>query len=68
MLDIFRGFYKIAKSRNPQIRESTLQAEVPTIELIHVIQSDIELYLHEKFNSKRLRGNGLSYQKQTLII
>ncbi len=56
MLDILRGFYKIGKSRNPQIRENTLQAEVPTIELLHVIQDDIELYLHEKFNSKRLRG------------
>jgi prophage antirepressor-like protein len=56
MLDILRGFYKIGKSRNPQIRENTLQAEVPSIELLHVIQDDIELYLHEKFNSKRLRG------------
>jgi Meiotically up-regulated gene 113 len=56
MRDTLRGFYKIGKSKNPTIREGTLQAEVPTIELLHVIHDDIELYLHEKFNSKRLRG------------
>lgn len=56
MQDTFRGYYKIGKSKDPKVREGTLQAEVPTIELLHVIQSDIEIYLHKKFDSKRLRG------------
>jgi hypothetical protein len=60
MLDILRGFYKIGKSRNPQIRENTLQAEVPTIELLHVIQDDIESYLHKKFDLQRVRGEWFS--------
>jgi hypothetical protein len=54
--DTFRGYYKIGKSKDPKIREGTLQAEVPTIKLLHVIQDDIELYLHKKFDSKRVRG------------
>lgn len=54
--DTFRGYYKIGKSKDPKVREGTLQAEVPTIELLYVIQDDIELYLHRKFNSKRIRG------------
>jgi prophage antirepressor-like protein len=56
MQDTFRGYYKIGKSKDPKVREGTLQAEVPTIELVHVIESDIENYLHKKFDSKRLRG------------
>ena len=56
MRDSFRGYYKIGKSKNPKIRECTLQAEVPTIELLHVIEDDIETYLHKKFDTKRLRG------------
>lgn len=56
MHDSQRGYYKIGKSRNPKVRETTLQAELPTIDLIHVIDSDIELYLHQKFDAKRVRG------------
>jgi hypothetical protein len=56
MWDTFRGYYKIGKSRDPKIREATLQAEVPSIELLHVIEDNIETYLHKKFDSKRLRG------------
>jgi prophage antirepressor-like protein len=56
MRDTLRGFCKIGKSKNPKIRESTLQAELPTVELLHVIDKDIEAYLHKKFASKRLRG------------
>ena len=41
MKDFFRGVHKIGKSINPQVRERTLQSEVPTIELVHVIDEDI---------------------------
>jgi prophage antirepressor-like protein len=63
MRDTLRGFYKIGKSKDPKIRETTLQAEVPTIELLHVIESDIENYLHKKFDSKRLRGEWFDLSK-----
>lgn len=63
MQDTFRGYYKIGKSKDPKVREGTLQAEVPTIELLHVIESDIEAYLHKKFNSKRLRGEWFDLSK-----
>ena len=56
MKDFFRGVHKIGKSINPQVRERTLQSEVPTIELVHVIDEDIEKHLHEKFSPKRIRG------------
>ena len=56
MKDFFRGVHKIGKSINPQVRERTLQSEVPTIELVHVIDEDIEKHLHEKFSAKRIRG------------
>ncbi len=56
MLDVKRGFYKIGKSANPRHRESTLQAEVPSITIVHIIDINIEKELHNKFKSKRMRG------------
>lgn len=56
MNDENTGFYKIGKSKNPKYRESTLQSEKPTINLIHVIKQDIERELHNKFSDKRIRG------------
>ncbi len=56
MKDFFRDVYKIGKSTNPCFREKTLQSEVPTIKLIHIIEEDIEKHLHEKFSAKRIRG------------
>ena len=63
MRDTFRGYYKIGKSKDPKIRETTLQAEVPTIELLHVIERGIETYLHKKFNAKRIRGEWFNLSK-----
>jgi prophage antirepressor-like protein len=63
MYDTFRGYYKIGKSKDPKIREATLQAEVPTIELLHVIERDIETYLHNKFKAKRIRGEWFNLSK-----
>ncbi len=63
MRDTFRGYYKIGKSKDPKIREATLQAQVPTIELLHVIERDIETYLHKKFNVKRIRGEWFNLSK-----
>jgi hypothetical protein len=66
MKDFFRGFHKIGKSINPQVRERTLQSEVPTIELVHVIDEDIEKHLHEKFSAKRIRGEWFNLSNNDL--
>ncbi len=66
MKDFFRGVHKIGKSINPQVRERTLQSEVPTIELIHVIDEDIEKHLHEKFSAKRIRGEWFNLSNNDL--
>lgn len=51
-----KGHVKIGKSYDPKVRESTLQSEQPYIELLAITHSDIELELHNKYNSKRIRG------------
>ena len=66
MKDFFRGVYKIGKSINPQVRERTLQSDVPTIELVHVIDGDIEKHLHEKFLAKRVRGEWFNLSNNDL--
>jgi hypothetical protein len=58
MVDTTNGFYKIGFSTKPKYRESTLQAEKPTIELLWKTKGDLELekQLHEKFAQYRIRG------------
>lgn len=58
MIDKNTGYYKIGRSKNPTIREKTLQSEKPTIELLHKFDaiSKDEKTLHEMFNEKRVRG------------
>ena len=54
--DYNTGFYKIGKSRNPRIREKTLQSENPNIEIVKVFNNDIEKLLHDSYKQYRLRG------------
>jgi hypothetical protein len=56
MKDKRNGFIKIGKSKNPTIREKTLQSEEPAISIVFVINKDIETELHRRFKSKRVRG------------
>lgn len=62
MIDTITGFCKIGISVNPNYRESTLQSEKPSVELIWSssdIKSnakEIERELHEQFSDKRIRG------------
>jgi hypothetical protein len=62
MTDTKNGFHKIGISKEPKYRESTLQSEKPSILLIWsspvAIENvnKIEAILHEKFSSKRIRG------------
>lgn len=63
MYDTSNDYYKIGISNNPEYRESTLQSEKPTIEMIiskkfpvRKIAESIEKALHETYSEKRLRG------------
>jgi site-specific DNA-adenine methylase len=50
------GLYKIGKSKNPRIREKTLQSEEPTVEMVKIWEEDIESTLHKKYAKQRVRG------------
>ena len=58
MIDHNTKYYKIGKSDNPLKREKTLQSEKPTIELVYKFECEYgqEKELHNKYNSKRIRG------------
>ena len=56
MKDSNTGLTKIGKAIDPKYRERTLQSEKPTISLFAVCENNIELELHDKFDSKRVRG------------
>jgi hypothetical protein len=58
MANVRNGCYKIGRSTQPEYRERTLQAQEPHIVLIHCFPgtSATEKLLHEKFKSKRVRG------------
>lgn len=57
------GYYKIGKSFYPDARESTLQAENPTIELIAVCDVDVEEKLHFEYSQNRKRGEWFCLNK-----
>jgi hypothetical protein len=58
MLDDTNGLIKIGKSKNPKVRERTLQSEKPKTHLIAIwtAPATIEKELHIKYASKRQRG------------
>jgi len=58
MLNKQNGYYKIGRSNNVAVRERTLQAQEPDIQLIHYFhcEKSLEKNLHKCFSEKRLRG------------
>jgi len=58
MLDSHSGYYKIGSSRDPKVRESTLQSEKPATTLLYFKEADlsVEKLLHRKYKNKRVRG------------
>jgi hypothetical protein len=56
MKDSHNNLYKIGKSKNPEIREKTLQSEKPSISIIKVFNKNIENELHLKYEKQRIRG------------
>lgn len=57
------SFYKIGRSRNPIIREKTLQREMPNIHIVKIWNKDIEKTLHEKYTEQRVRGEWFKLTK-----
>lgn len=56
--DAIPGVIKIGFSKNPQVRETTLQAEKPTIRIVWDEEGTMaeERSLHKHFHEKRVRG------------
>lgn len=55
------GYIKIGRSKHPEYRERTLQAEDPDIHVIAVIaNSNVETSLHQHFDGCRIRGEWFS--------
>jgi hypothetical protein len=69
MIDKNTGYYKIGRSKNPKIRESTLQSEKPTIEMIFNIEGKVndEKVLHDMFSPKRIRGEWFDLNGSDII-
>jgi hypothetical protein len=63
------GFHKIGRSANPRARERTLQAEVPSYKLIwqsDFVDIELEKTIHNKFASKRIRGEWFNLTKDDI--
>jgi len=58
MKDEATGAYKIGIAKNPKVRESTLQAEKPSIKMVGNWRnlSHLESDLHREYAQQRLRG------------
>jgi|688.fasta_scaffold42079_13 hypothetical protein len=65
MIDHNTGFYKIGHSKNVLRRESTLQSEKPTIELLYTFEGIVrdERDLHDNFKELRVRGEWFALEK-----
>ena len=68
MLNKSNGYYKIGRSKNPEHREKTLQAEAPDIVLINkwIASAEIEKKLHFKYKLKRKRGEWFSLEEKDI--
>lgn len=62
------GLYKIGRSKNPTIREKTLQSENPNVELVYQVEAfaSYEKELHSEFSHKRVRGEWFRLTKKDL--
>ena len=75
MKDNISNFIKIGKSIQPLKREKTLQSEKPTITMFLICPcgneknaNEVEKYLHELFNSKRVRGEWFDLNENDINI
>jgi len=63
MKDELNSLYKIGKSKNPRLREKTLQSEKPSIKIVKVFEENIEKELHNKYKEFRVRGEWFHLNK-----
>lgn len=65
MIDHNTGYYKIGRSKNPTKRESTLQSEKPTIELLcsYPATNKQELEIHNNYKDFRVRGEWFNLER-----
>jgi hypothetical protein len=63
MKDELNSLYKIGKSKNPRLREKTLQSEKPSIKIVKVFEENIEKELHNKYKEFRVRGEWFDLNK-----
>ena len=69
MFNSRNGFTKIGRSKNPSLRERTLQGQEPEITILAWWQGPISLEkdLHQKFDSKRIRGEWFDLSIKNLM-
>lgn len=61
--DLNTNLYKIGRSKNPKVREKTLQSEKPTYKIVKVFDEDIEGLLHNNYAQFRVRGEWFDLSK-----
>ena len=68
MKNLRNSYVKIGYSNNPIIREKTLQSEEPEIQILfyHKATFKDEKFLHNHFDSKRLRGEWFNLNENDL--
>ncbi len=57
------NLYKIGRSKNPKLREKTLQSEEPNIIIVKTWHKDIERILHQDYKDFRVRGEWFKLNK-----
>lgn len=74
MVDTVNSYHKIGISNSPKYRESTLQSEKPSVELLvakkfptRQIAESIEKALHQSYGSKRLRGEWFDLSEKDVL-
>jgi hypothetical protein len=58
--------YKIGKSKNVDKRIQSLKTALPNLEIIHVIEYDVEKFLHKKFENQSVGGEWFTLSKKDL--
>jgi len=66
MTDKKKGIFKIGKSKNPKIREQTLQYEKPTIKLLAICEQLVEKTIHKEYEMYRIRGEWFKLSNQQI--
>lgn len=58
--------YKIGKSKNVEKRIQSFKTALPNLEIIHVIEYDVEKFLHKKFENQNVGGEWFTLSNKDL--